>query len=83
MSANTVDATIAARRDAQTGHSYMTAVMANAYPPMAMKPAWPKLSRPVNPKWMTRPTVASAYAAVVGEKISPIARKMKLEFMRG
>jgi hypothetical protein len=50
---------------------------------MAMKPACPKLSRPVNPKWITRPTVASAYAAVVGEKISPIARKMKLEFVRG
>jgi hypothetical protein len=31
-----------------------------------MKPAWPKFSRPVYPKWIARPSAARAYAAVVG-----------------
>ena len=41
-----------------------------------MKPACPKFSRPVKPKWIARPRAASAYAAVVGLMISCAALEM-------
>src|SRR3954451_7332320 len=79
--ANAVAARIVARNPNGTGQPSLSVVMAKAYPPTAMNPAWPKLSSPVKPKCTTRPMVARAYAAVVGEIASPSASQMKLKFM--
>jgi len=46
-SARIVDPITAASTQAQKGSPNAEAEMAKAYPPTAMKPAWPKFNRPV------------------------------------
>src|SRR4051794_24356081 len=79
--ANAVAARIVARNPNGTGQPSLSVVIAKAYPPTAMNPAWPKFSSPVKPKCTTRPMVARAYAAVVGEMASPRASHTKFRFI--
>src|SRR3954462_5633268 len=81
ISANSVAATIEAAKPNGAGQPSLRVVIAKAYPPTAIKPAWPKLSSPVKPKCTTSPIVARAYAAVVGEMASPRASHTKFRFI--
>jgi hypothetical protein len=58
-SAKTTAHAIATSSAAHTGKPAIVEI-ANPYAPSSMKPAWPKLSRPVRPKCTLRPIAARA-----------------------